>query len=204
MKKVFIGLAKIIPQSGNNDLEGKDYAIVNVICQAISEEDFESIVNTNINDYGYDLDKLDSIEVFNDNYSYFNGDNLIDLKNEAIETGEIKLGTLYTYNNTDTLKNWISIVNIRSLKEGTKFEKEGSIGAWVKVAYKAWDKENLIALINNTFEEEGYEVIEVDDISSIDYTNSVNDNEEFLELLNDITEKDYSYSWGIFYTYDNE
>ena len=97
---------------------------------------------------------------------------------------------------------WTAIVEVIAINDNDILE--GAIGAFTNVAYFAKSKEDLIIKIEQSFNENNFEVLEVDDIilnseEAIDYPEDV----ELYLLLNDLKKGGYDYSWGIFFTYDS-
>lgn len=98
---------------------------------------------------------------------------------------------------------WLALVEIRALKNNDALK--GAYGAFVNVAYKAVSREDLICKIKASFGENDFEVYEIDDIESKENLIIDNpDNAEKLELLRDIEEEGYHFSWGVYYTFDEE
>ena len=97
---------------------------------------------------------------------------------------------------------WTAIVGVRAINDNDKLE--GAIGAFTNVAYFAKSEDNLIIKIEQSFNENNFEVLEVDDImlnseGAIDYPKDA----ELYELLNDLKKGGYDYSWGILFTYES-
>ncbi|MEP0262312.1 hypothetical protein [Dokdonia sp.] len=98
---------------------------------------------------------------------------------------------------------WLGIIEIKPKNLNTVLED--SLGAFVNVAYKAYSKDHFLSKVKDTFFENDFEVLDVDDIGTIYNTAIDNETEaEKLELINDIINQGYDFSWGIFHTYSDE
>ncbi|WP_062053194.1 hypothetical protein [Aquimarina longa] len=203
-KVVFIGLAEIKPKEGNNFLKDKDWAIVKVIGKFSNEEDMNISVKLYFDKIECDLIDLRNVELFNQEKKYF--DDNVDFTSvlKTVEReGEIQIGTFYGYKNDEEINNWLALVQVKPANDNDTLN--GALGAFVNVAYRAWDINNLEDLISSTFKEQDYEVLNIEDIETENDLNIDNSEEaEKLELLKDIKEEGYSFSWGTFYTYENE
>ena len=106
----------------------------------------------------------------------------------------------------DELKNinniWFGLVEIKPLNDNTIIED--TLGAYVNVAYTANTKNEFIEKVKNSFFENDYQVLEIDDIENIlDFKIDKPDNAEKVDLFN-IVDEDYDFSWSIFHTYSEE
>ncbi len=82
---------------------------------------------------------------------------------------------------------------------------EDALGAYVNVAYTANAKNEFIEKVKNSFFENDYQVLEIDDIENIvDFKIDNPDNAEKVDLFKDIADEGYDFSWGIFHIYSEE
>jgi len=98
---------------------------------------------------------------------------------------------------------WFALVEIKPIGNNTILNS--AYGAFVNVAYKALSIEEFEFSVKATFKESDFQVIEIDEIESkmnLEIDNP--DNAEKLELLNDIEQEGYDYSWGIYHTFHEE
>ncbi|NQX83069.1 MAG: hypothetical protein HRT66_13905 [Flavobacteriaceae bacterium] len=96
---------------------------------------------------------------------------------------------------------WLGLVEIKPKNDNTIIIKKS--GAYVNVAYRANSEEEFIEKTKASFLENDYEILGLDYIENA--TNICVDNpdeSEKIELLNDIIEGNYDFSWGVFHTYD--
>ncbi|TQV67011.1 hypothetical protein FKG94_26445 [Exilibacterium tricleocarpae] len=66
MKEIWLGLAEVTPKQGNDILKGAEGAYVNVIALAISEEEYTSIVKSELLKYGFNTLAIGNIELLSD------------------------------------------------------------------------------------------------------------------------------------------
>lgn len=98
---------------------------------------------------------------------------------------------------------WLGLVEIRSKNLNTIIED--SLGAFVNVAYKAYSEDHFLSKIKDTFSEKEFEVLDVDDIETLENVTIDQDIEaEKIELINDILNEGYDFSWGVFHSYSDE
>ena len=98
---------------------------------------------------------------------------------------------------------WFALVEIRASKDNNALE--GAFGAFVNVAYRAVSIEDLLSKIKLSFKENDFEVYKVNDIESKESIAIDNvENAEKLELLQDIEQEGYDFSWGIYHTFEEE
>lgn len=98
---------------------------------------------------------------------------------------------------------WFGLVEIEPIGENTIIEK--GLKAFVNVAYKANSKKDFLEKIRCSFFENDYRVIDVDDIEEGTVISIKNIGEaEKIELLKDLKNEDYDFSWGIFHTYEGK
>lgn len=94
---------------------------------------------------------------------------------------------------------WFAIVRVTPVNGNT--DLGGAIGAHVNVAYRAYDSEDFLEMVEESFKSYDFDVIEVDDIERGDDLTIVNsDNSEKLILLQRILDGD-EFAWGTFHTY---
>ncbi|MBN8678318.1 MAG: hypothetical protein J0M29_08840 [Chitinophagales bacterium] len=92
---VWIGLATVRPADGNTELDEAKGAAVNVLYLATSREDFIDKVMKKLAEYGYILEELEDIELFDFNVDY--KDNLQEVATIAVITKKLQWGTFYTF-----------------------------------------------------------------------------------------------------------
>jgi hypothetical protein len=96
-KLVWIGLVSVTPQEGNRDLADSTGAVVNVLSLADSPEDFNKNVHEKMNEFGFDVDEIEDIKIFNFSPNIKYKDNLRKLANEVKKDKALRWGTFYTY-----------------------------------------------------------------------------------------------------------
>ena len=93
--KVWICLATVIPLANNEDLGEAKGACVNVLDLANSESEFREKVNVLLLKYGYEVEELEDVELFQFNLSY--KDNLNELAHNVLKIESMQWGTFYTF-----------------------------------------------------------------------------------------------------------
>jgi hypothetical protein len=93
--KVWIGLATVSALSSDNDLNGAKGASFNVLHFANNKDEFKEKVTNQLFEYGYSLEELEDISLFNFDLSY--QDNLNKLATITKESHRLQWGTFYTF-----------------------------------------------------------------------------------------------------------
>ena len=94
---------------------------------------------------------------------------------------------------------WFALVEVTA--ENGNTDLGDAIGAFVNVAYRAFNKENFLSVVVESFKSFDFKVIEVNSIERGDNLLITNpDNAEKLILLNRIKDGD-EFAWGAFHTY---
>lgn len=95
---------------------------------------------------------------------------------------------------------WFGLAHIQAINSNKQLDD--AAGAFVNVMYKATSQEEFIKLVEHTFKERDFDVIEIEDIERADNLTIDNpENAEKLVLLEDVQSGLYDFSWGNFYTY---
>lgn len=98
---------------------------------------------------------------------------------------------------------WFAIIEVKAINENLSLDE--AVGAYVNVAYLAYNENDFIERIQKTFSEKDFTVVEIDDIENQANLSIDNPDEaEKLELLRDIEVEGYDYSWGVYHTFDEE
>lgn len=110
---------------------------------------------------------------------------------------------MYIMNIMEGNKIWLGLVEIKPKNLNTVLEN--SLGAFVSVVYKAYSKDHFLSKIKGTFFEKDFEVLDIDDVETIENVTIDKDVEaEKIELINDVLNEGYDFSWGVFHIYDEE
>jgi len=94
-KNLWIGLATVTPLADNKELGDAKGASVNVLLIAETEDKFNKTVKAKLFEYGYILEELEDVELFNFNHEY--GDDLNIIAEQALRSGNLAWGTFYTF-----------------------------------------------------------------------------------------------------------
>ncbi len=96
-KSVWIGMVSVIPHEGNNDLNGSIGATVNVLCWAAEPKEYERIVLEKLNEFGFYIEDIEDIKVFDFSSKLKYKDNLRKIAQAVQKDGKLRWGTFYTY-----------------------------------------------------------------------------------------------------------
>lgn len=95
VNKVWIGLATVKPIDGNVELGEVEGATFNVLYCAKNIKEYRDKVKEKLLEYGYYLEDLENIEIFN--FDKDHKDNLNELARTAALTNSLQWGTFYTF-----------------------------------------------------------------------------------------------------------
>ena len=94
---------------------------------------------------------------------------------------------------------WFALVRVETVNGNTDLGDAG--GAYINVAYSAFNKDDFLIIVTESFESFDFKVIEVEYIEREDNLLIRNrDNAEKLKLLKRILDGD-EFAWGTFHTY---
>jgi len=99
-KNVWIGLVNLVPNEGNDDLEGAKGAHVNILTFAEDEDDYRKLVKFAAYEHHYSVRKIKDIELFDKRTkTYQVEDSIKSLAEKVKETGKTYFGEFYVYEN---------------------------------------------------------------------------------------------------------
>ena len=97
---------------------------------------------------------------------------------------------------------WLGIVEVKAINNNE--DLGGAAGAFVNVAYIASSHNDFIQNVNESFQANDFEVIEIEEIENEENLSIDNpDNAEKLELIREIKNGE-KIAWGTFHTFDDE
>lgn len=101
---MWTALAHVMPRSGQDLLEGARGAFVNAVGPAPSSAEFEHRLREVVAALGFELIELDDLELMSERRSKYElTEELQAVADLSEATGEIKLGSFYTYDRIEDL-----------------------------------------------------------------------------------------------------